>query len=131
MPTRVRIPSPALKEKMKSNKHLEELVRKLRKAAIENDAAVWRKIAKELERPTRMMREVNLFKIEKYGREGEIIVVPGKILGVGEISKKFEMIAAFKVSQKAKQKILQNNKLLTIEELLSKNPKGKKIRVLV
>ena len=131
MPARVRIPSPAhsINIKMRKHKQLEELVRKLKKAAIENNAPVWRKIARELEKPTRLRREVNIFKIDRYGREGEIIVVPGKVLGVGELSKKLT-VAAYRFSEKARKKILSNGKIVEIEELLKKNPKGTNIRII-
>ncbi len=114
---------------MVKHKQLEELVRLLKKTAIEHNAPVWKKIARELEKPTRLRREVNIFKIDKYAREGEIIVVPGKVLGVGELSKKVT-VAAFRFSENAKKKILSNGEIISISDLIKKNPKGKNIRII-
>ena len=111
------------------HQQLEELVKKLKKAAKENNAPVWRKIALELEKPTRKRREVNIFKIDRYAKEGETVVVPGKVLGVGELSKKV-VIAAYRFSEKARKKIMEKGEIIEIEELLRKNPKGSNIRII-
>ena len=98
--------------------------------AIENEAPVWRKVAKELEKPTRKRRVVNIFKIEKYANDGETIIVPGKVLGVGDLSKKV-IVAAYSFSSSAREKLEKKTKILTIEELMKKNPKGKNTRIIV
>lgn len=43
--------------------------------------------------PSRKSRIVNLYKIEKYSKEGDIIVVPGKVLGIGSLSHKVTVVA--------------------------------------
>jgi len=56
--------------------------------------------------------------------------VPGKVLGTGEISKKIT-IAAHTFSSSACDKILNaKGEILTISELIKKNPKGSKVRIL-
>ena len=54
------------------------------------------------------------------------MVVPGKVLGTGSIEPNIT-VAAWQFSQSAKDK-LKNN--LTIKELMKKNPKAKKVRIL-
>ena len=59
-----------------------------------------------------------------------MVLVPGKVLSLGEMSKKVD-VAAFNFSAEAKKKIEQaNGKIMTIKELLEQNPEGKKVRIL-
>ncbi|MBS3151124.1 50S ribosomal protein L18e [Candidatus Woesearchaeota archaeon] len=113
-----------------TNPHLQQLIRDLKKLSAEKQVNLWRRIAKDLERPTRIRRRVNLYKIEKYLRDGETAVVPGKLLSLGNLTKKAE-IAAYQASQQTKEKIAKANaKFLTIPELMKKNPKGEKVRII-
>ena len=90
----------------------------------------WRRIAADLQKPTRQRRTVNVYKIEQFARDGETIVVPGKVLSVGHLSKKVA-VAAFTFSKEAEQKIkAAKGTVLSIQELLQKNPDGKKVRIL-
>jgi len=112
------------------NEQVMQLIESLKTAAITKKVPLWKRIATELENPTRSKREVNVYKIEKVAREGEVILVPGKVLGSGEISKKVT-IAALSFSESAKNKIIaQKGEVLTIKELLEKNPQGSKVRIM-
>jgi len=113
-------------------KHIQatQLISELKKNSIENNVNIWKRVATDLERPTKKKRVVNLYKIEKYARADEIIVVPGKVLGTGDITKKV-IVAAEIFSDSAYKKILDaKGEVLTIQELMNKNPKGKKVRIL-
>ena len=121
-----KIPSPAFiingeKTKMK-NTQLTKLVSEMRKLSIEKKVDFWKKIASELEKPRRKMREVNVAKIVKVAKKGETAVVPGKVLGSGRADVE---IAAFMASASAKK----DNKIITLNELMKKNPAGKACRV--
>ncbi|MBT4539770.1 50S ribosomal protein L18e [Candidatus Woesearchaeota archaeon] len=90
----------------------------------------WKRIIHDLKKPNRQQRVVNLYKIDKYARTGETIVVPGKVLSVGNLSKKVD-VAAVHFSEQAKQKIeAAQGKVLSIQELLQQNPEGKNVRIL-
>ena len=90
----------------------------------------WKRIARDIRRPARQRRTVNIYKIERFAKDGEIIIVPGKVLSVGELNKKVE-VAAFQFSEGAKQKILEaQGKIMSIKELFQQNPDGKKVRIL-
>ncbi len=106
-----------------------ELLQLLKKTAIENKAAVWKRVASDLERPMRKRRLVNVYKIEKYARNNEIVVVPGKVLGTGDLNKKVT-VAAYNFSEEAYKKINEKGSAISIKELLEKNPAGKKIRLM-
>lgn len=106
-----------------------ELLQLLKKTAIENKAPVWKRVASDLEKPTRRRRVVNVYKIEKYAKDNEIVVVPGKVLGTGDLNKKVT-VAAFNFSDDAFKKIKEKGNAISIKELIEKNPQGKKIRLM-
>ena len=112
-----------------TNIHLRNLIRELRKLSTKNNVKLWKRIAYELERSTRNKREINLTKINKYTKENEIALVPGKVLSNGELTKKIT-VAAFKFSQQALEKINKKGKAISIQELMKDNPKGKKVRII-
>jgi large subunit ribosomal protein L18e len=114
---------------VQKNDQLMELLQLLKKAAIENDAAVWKRVAVELEKPTRSRRIVNIYKLDKYVREGETVIVPGKVLGTGDLTKKLS-VAAYSFSGDAVVKISAKGKAMSIKELVEKNPKGEKVRIM-
>ncbi len=90
----------------------------------------WNRIASDLEKPTRQRRAVNLSKINRFTKENEIIVVPGKVLSSGELNHKLT-IAAWQFSQKALEKINKKNaKAMTIQELMKTNIKEKRVRII-
>jgi len=111
---------------MKTNIQTRKIIGDLRKSKV----ALWKRIAEELEKPTRHMVAVNISKIDKVLREGETAIVPGKVLSVGKLSKK-SIISALSFSEIAKAKIAQDGgQAISIEELFKKNPKGSKVRII-
>lgn len=112
------------------NEQVMKLIESLKTAAIENKVPLWKRIATELESPSRNKRELNVYKIEKFAKEGEIVVVPGKVLGSGALSKKIT-VAALSFSNSALDKIKSNKgEAITIADLLAKNPQGSKVRIM-
>ena len=115
---------------MKTNIQLLKLVEELKKQASVENVKVWKRLALDLEKPTRQRRIVNIYKINKYTKPEETVVVPGKVLSVGELSHKVN-VAAFNFSEGAKQKIVDSQgKVMTIYELMKSNPKGKGVRIM-
>ena len=113
-------------KKIKNNQVM-ELISELKKLAIEKESKLWKRIATELERSTRSRREVNVYKLDKYAKEGETIIVPGKVLGSGNLSKKIT-VAALSFSDSAKDKITSNKgEALSILEIMKKDPKSVRI----
>jgi len=86
----------------------------------------WLKVAGLISKPKRRGIIVNLSKIEKHAKEGETIVVPGKILSSGELKKKI-ILAAVSSSAGTKDKV----KITSIDDLVKKNPKGEGIRIIM
>lgn len=108
------------------NKTNDELVSTI-VAAKKNGA--WLSVASLLSSSRRNAIDVNLSDIDKISSEGDIIVVPGKVLSQGEVKKKIR-IAAYKFSDKAREKLLKEKaQLVTILEEIKQNPEGKGIKV--
>ena len=90
----------------------------------------WKAVAKGLNRPTRKAYRVNVNKIEKFAKPKEAVLVPGFVLGSGEIKKPHKVVA-LKFSASAKQKIeSKGGKCVLIEDDVSENPKGLKTSIM-
>jgi large subunit ribosomal protein L18e len=116
--------------KRKTNPNTVSLIEYLFKASAENGVNIWKDIAERLARPKRLYAEVNVSKIQRYAKEGETVLVPGKVLGGGRISKPVTVVA-LGFSETAKEKITSaGGKCMGIKELVEKNPKGSGVRIM-
>jgi len=110
--------------------NLRRLIRNLKKKSNEEGSAIWKDIAWRLERPRRQRAEVNVSRINRYTEEGEIVVVPGNVLGTGKITHPV-VVAAWKFTDAARKKIAEaGGEAITIEELMERYPNGKGIRIM-
>jgi len=113
-----------------SNPFLLDTIRELKKRSNEQEVNLWKRVADDLEKPTRQRRIVNLSSINRHAKENEIIVVPGKVLGAGTLERKLT-ISAFQFSDGAKEKIEKAGaKIIPLLELSKENPTGKIIRII-
>lgn len=114
----------------KTNPKLIELIGTLKEKSYKEDVAIWKDVAKRLERSNRRKAEVNISKINRHSSPDETVLVPGKILGSGELDHKVNVVA-LGFSKKASEKIdAAGGKCLDITEILDENPKGSKIRII-
>lgn len=114
----------------KTNPGLRVLIQDLKKASWTNEAPIWRDIAKRLEKPTKARVVVNLSRIDRYANEGDTVLVPGKLLAAGAITKKVK-VAAYSYSAAAVEKIVQaGGECVSIESLADANPSGTNVRIL-
>jgi len=109
-----------------TNLELKNLIKSLKKLSAKENVNIWKRISKDLERPTRQRRKVNIYKINKHIKEGETAIIPGKVLSLGELNKKVT-VAAYQFSDAARNKI---EKAISIQGLMKSNPKGKKVRII-
>jgi large subunit ribosomal protein L18e len=94
------------------------------------NASPWRTIAQRLSGSRRNYPSVNLEFIEHHSKEGDTIVVPGKVLGSGALHKKVR-ICAMSFSESARVKVKQAKaELVHLSEEIKKNPKAEGIKVL-
>ncbi|MEM3459428.1 MAG: 50S ribosomal protein L18e [Candidatus Bathyarchaeia archaeon] len=113
-----------------TNPELIALIRFLRKQSREKNARIWRDIAERLQKPKRKRISVNLSRLNRYTQKNEIVAVPGKVLGAGEIDHPLT-VAAFSFSAKAKEKITAvKGKCLSFPEIIEKNPKGTNVKII-
>jgi large subunit ribosomal protein L18e len=119
-----------LKKIKATNPELIETIRFLKKQSKENKVEIWRSIAELLAKSRRKRIAVNISRLNRYTEKNETVVVPGKVLGAGEIDHPIT-VAAFAFSQKAREKIRKaRGKCLSIPELVKKNPKGSNIKII-
>ena len=110
------------KQTLTTNKVLFDTIRDLKKVANKNGANVFKAVAEKLSAPASQRPEVNLTRVEKFVADGETVIVPGKLLGNGQISKKVTVVA-FSASESAVQKIeAAKGKVISIQEYISGKP---------
>ncbi len=112
-----------------TNIHLRRLVHKLRKYSRQYNAPIWRDVAEKLWKPRRQRIVVNLSTINRFTEEGDTVIVPGKVLGSGELDHGV-VVAAWRFSRKALKEIKKRGEALTIDDLLEKNPQGKGVKII-
>ena len=107
----------------KGNLAMKELVGTLKKGN-----KFWIEVSYELTRPSRQMASVSLGKLNEMTKEGETVLVPGKVLSDGEIDHKI-IIGAYGFSKAALNK-LKGSKIVGIDEMFKSNKDGKGIKIL-
>ena len=114
----------------KSNSELVKTIDELKRASRENDAPIWKSIAKKLEGPNRNWPVVNVSKIEYYAANIGKVVIAGKIMGSGNLSKKVT-VSAYSFTKTAIQKIENaGGKCMIYNDFIKKNPTGKDVVVI-
>ena len=88
-------------KKQAKRKRNKELVETILRSTKSKD---WKGVAEIPSGPTRRRKEINVGDLDKETKEGETVVFAGKILSMGEISKKITVIA-LKFSAGAEKKL--------------------------
>lgn len=105
---------------------IDELLAKSR----DEDVRLWREVAKRLSKASQRRAEVNVSEISRNTKDKDVIAVPGKILGAGEINHKVTA-AALEFSLKAEEKIsAAGGNCLSLKELMKEHPKGKNVIIM-
>jgi large subunit ribosomal protein L18e len=119
-----------MRETKTTNPQLIELIGLLKKESREKKAAIWLDVADHLAKPRSQRVAVNLSKLNRHTKKADVVVVPGKILASGSIEHAVT-VAAFDISDTAKAKLeAAKAKYITIPELMEKNPKGSKVKII-
>jgi len=114
-------------EKQTLKKRNPEIVETIRAAKKKEK---WLKVAAILSGSRRKMPSLNLTDIEKGSKEGDTVVVPGKVLSQGEINKKIKVVA-LGFSERAREKLMKSKSdPTTMLEEIKKNPDAKGVKVL-
>jgi len=85
---------------------------------------LWKRVHNLVAVPERRRTSVNLYKIERYSKENDNIIIPGKVLSNGEITHRVN-IAAVEFSEPALKRLKEANcRIVELKEMLnSKNVK--------
>ena len=110
--------------KRKTNPAIIEIIRKAGKIK------EWRRVAEILVGAAKKYSSINLSEIDKKGETGDTIVVLGKVLSKGELTKKIR-ICALSFSKEAELKIKKDKSeaVLLIHEI-NKNQKAEGVKIL-
>lgn len=113
-----------------TNPILKKFIEDLNKKSIEMKNNFLKNLVEKLNKPRRQRVEVNIEHINRHAKEGETIIIPGIVLGYGELTKQLT-VSAWKFSKPAKEKIEKSKgKAISIEELIKKNPTGTNVKIL-
>ena len=114
----------------KTNADLVDVIDQLKAQSRDTGAALWRDVAQRLSKSRKNWAQPNLSRVTRYAPEGATVLVPGKLLGSGEVSGN-RTIAAYSVSSNARAKIeAAGGRVLTYGELMNENPKGNGVIIL-
>ena len=90
----------------------------------------WIAMSKILASSTRNQTTLNLFQIDKQTTTGDTVVVLGKVLSKGELTKKLR-ICALAISETALEKLKKSkSEFVYLGDEISKNPKAEGIKLL-
>jgi large subunit ribosomal protein L18e len=113
-----------------TNQYLRMTVRFLEVARRQYNVGLWATVAVLLSRPRRGRVVVNVGELNRLLNDGDVVVVPGKVLGDGELSKRVT-VAAWSFSRTALMKIkAAGGEALSIPELVRRMPKPSGVKII-
>jgi len=102
----------------------------LKRAGRQHQTPLWLTVASFLGKSRRTRIVLNLGQVSKLAKAGDVIVVPGNVLGSG-IPKEKLTVAAFKFSPIALVKIENaGGRCIPLFRLIEENPQGTNVRLL-
>lgn len=121
----------------KTNKHkrknfeLESIISKLLVKGEETKMGLYAALAKLLKTPRRRKIQVNIGSIDKNSKENEMVIVPGKVLSMGNLNHKITLVC-YTISMSARDKLAAIGvKVMSFEEFLAlPKSKVKLVRIL-
>ena len=113
-----------------TNQLVQSMVKDLKSASTKNKAPIWSNLAEMALKPKVAKRIINIAKINTVTADNDVVVIPGKVLGTGNISHKITL-CSFSISTSAAKKIKDaGGKIITYSDLISKFPTGKGVRII-
>jgi large subunit ribosomal protein L18e len=109
---------------------LNNTITSLRNAYKEKKSPIWKALEKKFKNTRSKYSEVNISKLDNITKEGDVVIVPGKVLGSGILEHKI-ILSAFAISVTALKKIVDSGgKVITINDLVEQYPDGKGVRII-
>jgi len=114
---------------MFANTAIDNTIWTVRNAFKNSKAPIWGALQEELEGSRANRREINIARLAQITKTGEVVVVPGKVLGTGSLGHKLT-VCAFSMSEGAAKKIIDSGgNVLTLDDLINMHPNGKGVRI--
>lgn len=111
-------------KKEKINQALYDTSSMLRRTGKKSQGDIWPYVARLLVLPKRRRIAVNILKLNRETSSGESVVVPGKVLGLGELDHAIT-VSAYSFSPSARKKIIEaGGRCMDLLELVKENPSG-------
>jgi len=105
------------------------LVEQLKLKARSSGAPIWRELGERLERK-RSRAALNVGQLARLSKKGDVVAVPGKVLGAGEIGHPV-IVGACAFTPQAAQKIGKaGGKCLSLLQLADEHPSGTNVKIL-
>src|SRR5207245_9524488 len=88
-----------------TNQVVLQMAKELLGASKKNNAPIWSRLAELALKPSSAKRTINIGQIDKFVKDDDVIVVPGKVLGTGYLSHKITL-CSFSISTSSAKKII-------------------------
>jgi large subunit ribosomal protein L18e len=119
-----------VRSRFPTNPELASTISHLRRASRQHQAPLWLAVATSLAKSRRTRVVLNLGQVSRHVRDGDVVVVPGKVLGSGFARTKM-VIAAFKFSPRALVKVEKaGGRCIPLLKLVEENPEGNNVRLI-
>ena len=106
------------------NQIVSNMIKDLKQASQKNEASIWSRLADLALKPS-SRQVVNLTRINTGTKENDVLFVPSKVLGTGNISHKITL-CSFSISTTAAKKIIQTGgNVMAYADMIKKYPTGK------
>ncbi len=118
------------KKSRTTDEGLKKRISFLYRAGRDKKAAIWSDLASRLSSSRKNRTKINVSRLGRYTKAGDIIAVPGKLLGSGSIGHAVT-VAALGFSGNAREKVTEaGGACLSFEELVEKNPNGSNVKIM-
>jgi large subunit ribosomal protein L18e len=112
-----------------SNSQLRKTIVLLERAGKQKKAPIWTAASRILGSPSSLDVEVNIGRLSRLVEEGQVVFVPGKVLGTGVIDKKVT-VGAYSFSNSAITKIVASGgKVISVEDMVKEFPDGRGVKL--
>ncbi|HZY93839.1 MAG TPA: 50S ribosomal protein L18e [Candidatus Bathyarchaeia archaeon] len=119
-----------MRQRAPTNPELVSTIGHLRRASRQHQTPLWLTVATFLGKSRRTRVVLNLGQVSRHVNAGDVVVVPGKVLGSGFPKPKL-VIAAFKFSPRALVKVEKSGgRCIPLLKLVEENPDGTNVRLL-
>jgi large subunit ribosomal protein L18e len=113
-----------------TNPELNDTIAVLKTKGRQSKSPIWLRVAELLGKSRRSRISVNLSRIARNTKKGDVIAIPGKVLAAGSIDHPIH-VGAFKFSNTAKVKIEKaGGSCVSLKELAEGHPDGSIVRIL-